>query len=345
MIIDWQKKEGIVIANPQHALKKPSPIDRSIILCTTGSILPKWVILSYDSFLVSAEAVNKHLDVTLNDRWLISLPLFHVGGLSILARACLGNNRVKFLSQKWSVEAFIKECEGSTLTSLVPTQLFDLVHAEKRPPSSLRGVVIGGDRLDQTLFKKARDLGWPLYQSYGMTEACSQIATTRLNETKLLPLSHIQLKTEEGFIAVKSDALMTGYIEEGIFTDPKKEGWFVSSDKGEIEPELKIFGREQVIKVKGELVSLSEIEKKLVDLKDRLANTSRMVLLPVKDARLGQKLTLFHDDPNIKSFLTSFNEGMPGVQKICRHVYVKEFPLNSVGKICRKSLMEGYLES
>src|SRR5687767_7857229 len=46
----------------------------------------KWVGLSRAAFLASARAVNEHLESTAADRWLITLPLHHVGGFSILAR-------------------------------------------------------------------------------------------------------------------------------------------------------------------------------------------------------------------------------------------------------------------
>ncbi len=71
--------------------------------------------------------------------------------------------------------------EGAvTLTSLVPTQVHDLVQCALACPPSLRAVVVGGAELDPVLGERARELGWPVLQSYGMTEAASQVATASL---------------------------------------------------------------------------------------------------------------------------------------------------------------------
>lgn len=337
MIIDWQKQEGLIIENPHNPMPLPNIIEKSIILSTTGSTKPKWVVLSYDAFLASADAVNAHLNVTSEDQWLISLPLYHVGGLSILARAFLGKNKVRVTSGRWCVDAFLNELVGCTLTSLVPTQLYDLVKMGKRPPLSLRGVVIGGDRLDPSLFKQARELDWPLYQSYGMTECASQIATTRLNETELIPLKHVDLKVENGFLAVKSPSLLSGYIE-GEFYDSKVDGWFVTSDRGDVDP-LRIYGRDQVVKIKGELISLPEIEKLLNDFKTKVGNSTQMILFAIPDERSGHALKLFHNDPQGETFINAFNEQLPPIKRITSHQYLSELPRNSVGKICRKTLI------
>ena len=44
-------------------------------------------------------------------------------------------------------------------------------------PVDLRAVVVGGGRLEETAGRAARELGWPVLASYGLTEAGSQVAT------------------------------------------------------------------------------------------------------------------------------------------------------------------------
>ena len=104
----------------------------------------------------------------------MALPDFHVGGMGILARC-----HEAFLQGgsgwrgKWDPVRYheLALAEGSTLSSLVPTQLFDLVEHGLRAPEPLRAVIIGGGRLDDQLYEQALQLGWPLMESYGMTEA------------------------------------------------------------------------------------------------------------------------------------------------------------------------------
>ena len=69
---------------------------------------------------------------------------------------------------------------GVTHTSLVPTQVHDLVKADLRAPETLKAIVVGGGHLDAATGRLARTLGWPVLASYGMTEAASQIATQTL---------------------------------------------------------------------------------------------------------------------------------------------------------------------
>ena len=66
----------------------------------------KWVGLTKAAMLVSARAVNAHFAVTTADRWLLALPLWHVGGFGILARAFTADVPVETLSGKWDVKAF-----------------------------------------------------------------------------------------------------------------------------------------------------------------------------------------------------------------------------------------------
>ena len=103
--------------------------------------------------LASARAVNAHLEATARDRWLIALPLHHVGGFSILARCFASGASLVRMEEKWEPATFAGLCAAGriTLTSLVPAQVFDLVQAKVHGPSSLRAVIVGGAALDKRL--------------------------------------------------------------------------------------------------------------------------------------------------------------------------------------------------
>jgi O-succinylbenzoic acid--CoA ligase len=58
-----------------------------------------------------------------------------------------------------------------TLASMVPTQLARLLDAP--PPPRLRAVLLGGAAADRSLLTRARDAGWPVAPSYGLTQTCS----------------------------------------------------------------------------------------------------------------------------------------------------------------------------
>ena len=144
---------------------------------TTGE--PKFACLSKDALLASARAVNEHLNVSESDVWLCPLPLFHVGGFAIFARGYLKGRVAPIVQGRWEPHTLVQALNvcKATLTSLVPTQVYDLVREECSLPDAVRAVIVGGGRLDSDVATRARQLGWPVLQSFGMTEAASQIAT------------------------------------------------------------------------------------------------------------------------------------------------------------------------
>ena len=148
MEIDWESGESYLLANPAYSacaksnyakiIEKGTAWPGHIWLATSGSTVLKWVGLSKQAILASAHAVNMHLQSDGSDKWALALPDFHVGGLGILARSYLSKAAVdnfKLDHQgKWEAQAFYDylERKGSTLTSLVPSQLYDLVQLKKQ---------------------------------------------------------------------------------------------------------------------------------------------------------------------------------------------------------------------
>lgn len=199
----WTSEDSYLILNPHSekvtGLKSVDIIQNlpelsgHIWMATSGSSSHakiKLVALSKSAFLASAKAVNQHLKVSSKDIWYKVLPSFHVGGLSIYARAYLSHSPVQdgYLdphqkTPKWSAQNFLESFKKNqaTLVSMVPTQIYDVLKEEFLPPPQLRAVVVGGAALDTDLYLKACSKGWPLLPSYGMTETASQVATAPLS--------------------------------------------------------------------------------------------------------------------------------------------------------------------
>ena len=97
----------------------------------------------------------------------------------IYLRAALAGTAVHTLRGKWCPQAYadLMKSSGARWSSLVPTQVVDLVSLGLRAPSTAGCIIVGGGALDTETGRKARTLGWPVVQSYGMTEAGSQLAT------------------------------------------------------------------------------------------------------------------------------------------------------------------------
>ncbi|HEU5163432.1 MAG TPA: AMP-binding protein, partial [Thermoanaerobaculia bacterium] len=191
-MIDFESEATELLLNPRlpgdekerltRIVRDLPPLAAHVWVTTSGSSgALKLVALSKKAILASAAAANRHLEARRRDVWLSPLPDFHVGGIGIRARAALTTSAVVKLD-RWSVQAFadLAEEEDVTLTALVPAQVADLVATGAQAPRALRAIVVGGGALEPRLYRDARKLGWPLLPSYGLTEACSQVATAPL---------------------------------------------------------------------------------------------------------------------------------------------------------------------
>lgn len=364
-LINWDSKDSFILLNPKHPLKREEIIKAlketsddlqgCVWLSTSGSTETKLVALKKQALLTSANSVNNFLNVTLSDVWINPLPLFHVGGLGMTARAYLSHTKHFFYNEKWNPHNychFLEEKKG-TLSALVPTQIYDIVTMNLSAPQNLRAVVVGGGALNPSIFLKAKRLGWPLLPSYGLTECSSQVATanlshlfeSRLPELEILP--HIELKiSTEGQICIKSPALFTACarLKEGKlhFLPAINNGWYVTEDLGEVIGKyLKVYGRKgDFIKVGGENVDFGRLEQVLMDTKFQLNFHADVALGAIPDDRLGHAIHLFTTDKDYDLLQTEFNRHVMPFEKIRKVHCVTEIPRSPLNKILRNELLK-----
>lgn len=325
--------------NPRHPdrdriyalLQKHLLPDHTWFMTSGSSGETKAVALSHNALMASAEAVNRHLDVTPKDKWLNALPLFHVGGVGIQMRAQLSGSPV--IITKWDPALFADQIAQHliTLTSLVPTQVYDLVQQQIEAPPSLRAAIVGGGALSPHLYAKAQMLKWPLLPSYGLTECSSQVGTATRNSPHLKLLSHIEAGiNDQGFLMIKSPALLTTYAKITNDTirleDPKTNGWFTTEDKATINACLEIHGRNtDFVKISGESVDL----KKLSELLE-----GECVLFTVPDERLGHTLHLAYTSATpITNLLEKYHARVLPFERIKQTHLVPYIPRCPLGKV------------
>lgn len=365
-MIDWAGTDSVVLLNPRLPAEQERHLRRlvsgspdmpgHIWLAASGSSGTfRMVALSRHAMLSSAAAVNAHVAATADDRWLRVLPLFHVGGLAIHARAHLSMSEV--FTSEWSPESFVQICarERISLSSLVPAQVSDLVGAGLESPSSLRAVFVGGGRLASGLRREARGLGWNLLPSFGMTECCSQIATSTLDDLEgddppLVLLPHLEVRTTgNGVMAFRGESLLTGYaIEregEVILEDPKQDGWFVSEDVGRITQAgnrtvLEIEGRaSEFFKIGGESTSMGRLDAVLADVLRTHASSTDAALVAVPDERLGWIVHMAAVDAEKAEVIRArFDERVLPFERIRKTHVVPAIPRSSLGKVLRHDL-------
>jgi o-succinylbenzoate---CoA ligase len=138
---------------------------------TTGAPTP--VGLTKENILANALGTAVALGLDTDERWLCPLPLSHVGGLMVLLRSVI-----------YATTAVIGTLDRDdvTLASMVPTQLTRLL--DTPPPPKLRAVLLGGAAADGALLTRARDAGWPVAPTYGLTEACSSVTIGEVGDAE-----------------------------------------------------------------------------------------------------------------------------------------------------------------
>ena len=175
-----------------------SPLDLDAdfgILFTSGTTgKPKGAVLTWGNIFWSATASAFRLGVLPSDRWLLTLPLYHIGGLAILFRSALYGTAVvlpDYPGDPFDLEQLWRKMHNAdvTLVSLVPTMLYRLMDRYEKEdwPLSLRLILLGGAAATLKLLQAARDAYLPLALTYGLTEATSQVATTDPELTRLKP--------------------------------------------------------------------------------------------------------------------------------------------------------------
>jgi O-succinylbenzoic acid--CoA ligase len=190
---------------------RPRPHDlaaTAVVVHTSGTTAePRPVELSFGNWLWSALGSGAALGTRPDDAWLCTLPLSHVGGLSILLRSAIYATGAD-VHERWETERAVAAIEGrATLVSVVPTTLARLLDAGVRHPPRLRCALVGGGPCPPALLDRARDAGVPVAQTYGLTEACSQVTTASPGDTGPdagPPLFCTRVSIEDGEICVRS---------------------------------------------------------------------------------------------------------------------------------------------
>ena len=229
----------------------------ALVVHTSGTTAaPEPVELTYGNLLWSALGSAVALGLDAEERWLCPLPLTHVGGLSVLARSAIaGTTAVVHPGFDAGAVGAAIAGEGITVVSLVPTMLARLLDAGARPAPALRWALVGGAALDPSLAARAREAGLPVAETYGLSEACSQVAT------RGAPLfcTRVEISTEEEILV------------SGPTVAPKAagaDGWLRTGDVGRLDERgrLVVTGRaaERIV-TGGENVAPAEVEAALLE--------------------------------------------------------------------------------
>jgi len=312
------------------------------IVHTSGTTAaPKPIVLTIGNWTWNALGSALALGLDPEDRWLCMLPLSHVGGLAILIRSAIYGSTV-ILHERFDTEAALTaiERDRATLVSLVPTTLERLLDAGLKAPNPLRVALIGGGPLPPVLAAQAQEAGIPVAQTYGMTEACSQVATSLPGEPETAGRPLVGTRVE---IAGDGEILVSGPTVAPGACHPD-DGWLHTGDLGILDPQarLVVTGRKaDTIVSGGENVAPAEVEAALLA-HPAVADAG---VYGRPDPQWGEAVVatvVLHDGSHaeaeeLRAHVASQLAGYKVPKEIA---FAEELPRNASGKLLRRKLRQ-----
>lgn len=343
------------------------PENSLAILYTSGTTgRPKGAVLSRRAFIASALASEANLQWEQDDRWLLCLPLCHVGGLSVLTR-CLFARKTVVLLRRFDERAVLDtiERERVTIASFVPTMLHRLIEVDSSGVlPGLRAVLLGGAATSTALLRACARRSIRARTTYGMTEACSQLTTQRPRDWSTVelgsgePLANTALRVlredgsecdhdEPGSIVVRGPTLFSGYLHH----EPhEREAWFSTGDFGYLDERARLHivaRRTDLIVTGGENVYPLEVERAL----DGFEGVRASLVFGVDDPRWGQLVAcalVTSDAFSLENFAAECERSLASHKRPRRFARCEAIPVTSANKPDRaaaRALFEGALEA
>ena len=231
--------------------------------------------------------MTERLGLEVGDRWLLDLPLYHVGGLGVVVRCVLAGATIAIPPPGTSTAEGVANLRP-THASFVATQLRRLLDAGA-DLSSLRAVLLGGSAIPRDLLDRALRQRVPVSVSYGMTETTATVTATDPGDasgTSGRPLAYRDVRiSASGEIEVGGPTVAA--VLDGAEIRPLGP-WHATGDLGQIDDQgrLVVTGRADLQFVSGgENVRPEAIEAAL----PALDEVAEAVVVPVLDAEWGAR--------------------------------------------------------
>jgi O-succinylbenzoic acid--CoA ligase len=338
------------------------------LLFTSGTTgVPKAAEATVSAHLASARSTIDLLGLGPDTRFLCCLPLFHVGGFAIAVRCALAGGAV-LLQRRFDAEQAARAlASGATHASLVATTLartLDVLEAGAPvpPPGAGRpgpAILVGGGPVPPALLARAGAAGLSVLQTYGLTEACTQVTCERPGEedgqTAGAPVPGVQVRIvdrhgarvpalQEGQIEVNSHALFRGYRGDAAATAAAlHEGWLRTGDLGLLDERgrLRVLARRtDLIVTGGENVYPAEVEAVLLT-HPQIVDAA---VAARPDAEFGEAVVAVlvaragAASPSLEAVRAFCKERLAGFKAPREVRWVEALPRTAAGKIERSAL-------
>lgn len=351
------------IQNPFYSLGVD---DEAVVIFTSGSSGdPKGVVHTFHSLLSSIKNSTEVLNQTTDDRWLASLPFYHIGGFQIICRALYSGAGIiipRSIQAKHLAEA-ITEFKPSH-ASFVSTQLKRLLDSNVKPNKELRCSLIGGGFIDKELLLRAKEHGWHPIKVYGSSETASFVCALKENVVeskgdsagKPIGSNLIKIIDEDGFesglknqgeILIISESLFHYYLNNETETKNRlKQKNYLSGDIGYLDDEgyLYVTGRKNdIIVTGGKNVDPLEVENAIL----KYPGINQASVFPMDDTEWGEIVcaAIVASVKIYTSDLINFLKKELSSYKVPKKIFVEDsLPRNALGKVERIKLKRKYYQ-
>lgn len=379
----WSNYEELLATGDEGEVRFPEASDESAATLlftagTTGS--PKAVPLSHTSFTSFMLTNVEPADPEVEERTLLTLPMYHIAGLQS-ALASIYGGRTLVVQRQFEALEWMKlvQRERVQRALVVPTmlkQVIDHPNYSKHDLSSLELITYGGAPMPPALIERAVAAlpGAAFINAFGQTETGSTIAAVppedhvldgspevtakhRKHLTSIgLPLPDVEVRIvnendkelgvgETGEIVARGPRLMRSYWgNETSEVETVRDGWLHTGDLGYVDEDGYIYlqGRDKdFIKRGGEMISPEEVENLL----HAHAGVDECAVIGLPDETWGERVVavvVARSGVGVteKALLELARDQLAGFKRPEQVIFLDILPRNQLGKVLKRDLRE-----
>ncbi len=347
--------------------------DIAVLLFTSGTTgEPKAAVLRHENLTSYVMSTVEFLGSDEDEAALVSVPSYHIAGISAILSSAYGGRRIAYLSA-FTPEAWVNMAAGERVTHamVVPTMLDRILDVMERTGESLpalRALSYGGGRMPEPVIARAMKMlpDVNFVNAYGLTETSSTIALLGAEDHRAAftsddpdvrrrlgsvgqPLPSVELEIrredrsvadvgESGEIYVRGEQVSGEYLGKKLIDDA---GWFATNDQGWIDAGGYLFveGRlDDVIVRGGENISPGEIE----DFLRQHPAVEDVAVLGLPDTQWGERIAAVivprGDAPSADDLAGYVRAQLRSTKTPEEWHFRTELPYNETGKLLRRVL-------